>query len=65
MTNLVGLKSLVPRWPLALFRIAFGLLCIDLALQKAPWIGFGWRQPWLRARAVRGAAWAGLLRRAA
>lgn len=31
-----------PAWPLAVFRIAFGLLYIDMALQKAPWIGFGW-----------------------
>lgn len=32
----------VPGWPLALFRIAFGLLYLDMALQKAPWIDFGW-----------------------
>jgi uncharacterized membrane protein YphA (DoxX/SURF4 family) len=32
----------VPRWPLALFRIAFGLLYLDMAFQKAPWIDFGW-----------------------
>ncbi len=32
----------VPHWPLALFRIAFGLLYLDMAFQKAPWIDFGW-----------------------
>jgi uncharacterized membrane protein YphA (DoxX/SURF4 family) len=32
----------VPGWPLAVFRIAFGLLYLDMALQKAPWKGFGW-----------------------
>lgn len=32
----------VPGWPLALFRIVFGLLYLDMALQKAPWITFGW-----------------------
>ena len=33
---------LIPGWPLALFRIAFGVLYLDMALQKAPWINFGW-----------------------
>jgi thiosulfate dehydrogenase [quinone] large subunit len=32
----------IPGWPLALFRVAFGLLYLDMALQKAPWINFGW-----------------------
>jgi len=32
----------VAQWPLALFRIAFGLLYLDMAFQKAPWIDFGW-----------------------
>src|SRR5713101_10174525 len=36
------LAMLVPGWPLALFRVAFGLLYLDMALQKAPWINFGW-----------------------
>src|SRR5216683_216032 len=36
------LAMLVPGWPLALFRVAFGLLYLDMALQKAPWIDFGW-----------------------
>ena len=34
--------TLVPGWPLAIFRIAFGLLYIHMALQKAPWLGYGW-----------------------
>ena len=32
----------VPGWPLALFRIAFGLLYLDMAFQKAPWNDYGW-----------------------
>src|SRR5260370_20240758 len=32
----------VPGWPLGVFRIAFGVLYLDMALQKAPWINFGW-----------------------
>ncbi|HSF04160.1 MAG TPA: TQO small subunit DoxD [Methylomirabilota bacterium] len=47
MINILGLKTLVPGWPLALFRIAFGLLYLDFALQKAPWIGFGWLRGWI------------------
>jgi len=35
-------QGLVPGWPLALFRIAFGVLYLDMALQKAPWKDFGW-----------------------
>jgi len=38
----VGLNTSVPGWPLAVFRIAYGLLFLDMALQKAPWINFGW-----------------------
>jgi hypothetical protein len=34
--------GLVPGWPLAIFRIAFGLLYLDMALQKAPWKDYGW-----------------------
>jgi len=33
---------LVPGWPLAVFRIVFGLLYLDMALQKAPWNSYGW-----------------------
>ena len=37
----------LPGWPLALFRIAFGFLYLDMTLQKAPWVvteghRFGW-----------------------
>ena len=32
----------VAGWPIALFRVAFGLMYIDMALQKAPWINYGW-----------------------
>jgi hypothetical protein len=42
--NLLGLDARVPGWPLALFRIAFGLLYLDMALQKAPWKNYGWLQ---------------------
>jgi thiosulfate dehydrogenase [quinone] large subunit len=38
----LGLDRALPGWPLALFRIAYGLLYLDMALQKAPWIGYGW-----------------------
>lgn len=37
-----GLGARVPGWPLAIFRIAYGLLYLDMALQKAPWIDYGW-----------------------
>jgi hypothetical protein len=40
--NLLGLETRVPGWPLALFRIAFGLLYLDMALQKTPWKDYGW-----------------------
>ena len=33
---------MIPGWPLAFFRIAFGLLYLDMAFQKAPWRDFGW-----------------------
>lgn len=35
-------QGTVPGWPLAIFRIAFGLLYLDMAVQKAPWRNFGW-----------------------
>ncbi len=38
----LGLTGLLPGWPVALFRIAYGLLYLDMALQKAPWISYGW-----------------------
>jgi uncharacterized membrane protein YphA (DoxX/SURF4 family) len=40
--------SLIPGWPLALFRIAFGLLYLDMALQKAPWKNFGWLEGFIQ-----------------
>jgi thiosulfate dehydrogenase [quinone] large subunit len=38
----VSLAGLIPGWPLAVFRIAFGLLYLDMAFQKAPWKSYGW-----------------------
>ena len=38
----LGLGELVPGWPLAIFRIAYGVLFLDMALQKAPWNNYGW-----------------------
>jgi thiosulfate dehydrogenase (quinone) large subunit len=38
----VATTGLVPRWPLAIFRMAFGLLYLDMAFQKAPWKNYGW-----------------------
>lgn len=43
-----GLKTSVPGWPLAVFRIAYGLLFLDMALQKAPWITFGWLEGFIQ-----------------
>ena len=37
-----GFKTSLPGWPLALFRIAYGVLFLDMAFQKAPWINYGW-----------------------
>ncbi len=42
VSNPLGLGMLVPGWPLSLFRIVFGVLYIHMALQKAPWIDYGW-----------------------
>src|SRR5574341_1546861 len=42
------MNTLVPGWPLALFRIAFGLLYLDMALQKAPWRDFGWLRAFVK-----------------
>lgn len=38
----LGLSARLPGWPLALFRVAYGLLYLDMAFQKAPWVGYGW-----------------------
>jgi len=41
-------KGLVPGWPLAILRIAFGLMYLDMAWQKAPWINYGWLHGWIQ-----------------
>jgi len=38
----------IPGWPLAIFRIAFGVLYLDMALQKAPWKNYGWLEGFIR-----------------
>jgi thiosulfate dehydrogenase [quinone] large subunit len=47
-SDAVGLRASVPGWPLAVFRIAYGVLFLDMALQKAPWISFGWLEGFIR-----------------
>lgn len=48
-TGLPGTAGQATGWPLAVFRMAFGLLYLDMALQKAPWVrdGAGRRFGWL------------------
>jgi hypothetical protein len=41
-TGPLGIDRELPGWPLALFRIVFGILYLDMALQKAPWKSYGW-----------------------
>src|SRR5207247_4164463 len=41
-TDPFGVRASLPGWPLALFRIAYGVLFLDMAFQKAPWINYGW-----------------------
>jgi uncharacterized membrane protein YphA (DoxX/SURF4 family) len=41
-------NGFVPGWPLAIFRVAFGLLYLDMALQKAPWKNYGWLQGFIQ-----------------
>jgi hypothetical protein len=41
-------RGSVPGWPVAIFRIAFGILYMDMALQKAPWKNFGWLEGFIR-----------------
>lgn len=41
-----------PAWSIGLFRMMFGVLWLDLALQKAPWViqdgqPFGWLYGWI------------------
>src|SRR5438270_9467796 len=47
-TDPFGLNTSLPGWPLALFRIAYGLLFIDMAVQKAPWINYGWLEGFIQ-----------------
>jgi len=43
-----GFKTSLPGWPLALFRIAYGVLFLDMAFQKAPWINYGWLEGFIQ-----------------
>jgi len=45
--NPLGLRTRLPGWPLALFRIAFGVLYLQMAYTKAPWFGYGWLRGWI------------------
>src|ERR671931_602880 len=47
-TDPLGVKTFVPGWPLALFRIAYGVLFLDMAFQKAPWINYGWLEGFIQ-----------------
>jgi thiosulfate dehydrogenase [quinone] large subunit len=47
-SNFLGLKTSLPGWPLALFRIAYGMLFLDMALQKAPWNNYGWLEGFIQ-----------------
>lgn len=44
---------MVAGWPLAVLRIVFGLMYLDMALQKAPWLvsggrRYGWLYGWIQ-----------------
>lgn len=44
---------MVAGWPLAVLRIVFGLMYLDMALQKAPWLvsggrRYGWLDGWIQ-----------------
>lgn len=72
----LGLTTHLPGWPLGLFRIAFGLLYLDMALLTLPQFCFaasgagrvlgvdGWLGPAFDRHAAGGAGWARLLRHA-
>ncbi|MBI3002748.1 MAG: DoxX family membrane protein [candidate division NC10 bacterium] len=52
LTHPLSLPTRAPLWPLACFRIAFGLMYLDMAWQKAPWViseghRYGWLYGWL------------------
>ena len=36
MPDTLGIGTRLPGWPVAVFRIAYGLLYLDMAMQKAP-----------------------------
>ncbi len=43
---------MVVGWPIAIFRIIFGVMYLDMAVQKAPWVvsggqRYGWLYGWL------------------
>ena len=48
VADALGSKTLVPGWPLAVFRIAYGVLFLDMALQKAPWNNYGWLEGFIQ-----------------
>ena len=48
LTDDLGVRTSLPGWPLALFRIAYGVLFLDMALQKAPWINYGWLEGFIQ-----------------
>jgi uncharacterized membrane protein YphA (DoxX/SURF4 family) len=48
VTDALGSKTLVPGWPLAVFRIAYGVLFLDMAFQKAPWNNYGWLEGFIQ-----------------
>lgn len=41
-TDPFGLATRLPGWPLAIFRIAFGVMYLWMAYTKAPWFNYGW-----------------------
>ena len=48
LTDDLGVRTSLPGWPLAVFRIAYGVLFLDMALQKAPWINYGWLEGFIQ-----------------
>jgi hypothetical protein len=48
MSDPFGLRTSVPGWPLAVFRIAYGVLFLDMAFQKAPWLNYGWLEGFIQ-----------------
>jgi uncharacterized membrane protein YphA (DoxX/SURF4 family) len=48
VADVLGLKTLGPGWPLAIFRIVYGVLFLDMALQKAPWNNYGWLEGFIQ-----------------